>query len=207
MIEAKNLCFSYGKKEILRDFSVRVGAGELIALMGSSGSGKTTLLRLFAGLEKPQSGELTVKTDKTAVVFQEPRLFPWLTVEENIDAVLPPKEKPEERQKAIAQALAFVGLGESTGKKPTELSGGMRSRAALARALAYGKMTGAELYLLDEPFSALDETMRRELSLALREEIKKRGATVILVTHSTADAECFADRVIPIGENSPEIKA
>ena len=200
MIRAKNLCFAYGEKQIIRDFSLHVKKGELVALMGASGSGKTTLLRLFAGLEKPQSGELTAETEKIVVAFQEPRLFPWLTVEQNIDAVLPPKTEKAERQKLIAEALAFVGLTGSAGKKPAELSGGMKSRAALARALAYGAMTNAELYLLDEPFSALDESMREELSVALREQMRARGATAILVTHNTSDAEKFADRLIRIDD-------
>lgn len=200
MIEAKDLCFSYGKKPVIGNFSVRIKKGELTALMGASGSGKTTLLRLFAGLEKPQSGELTVRTGKVVTVFQEPRLFPWLTVEKNLEAVLPPKAEKTERQNAIAEALAFVGLSDSANKKPTELSGGMRSRASLARALAYGAATGAELYLLDEPFSALDESGREELSAALRERMRKYGATAILVTHNTADAERFADRIIKIEE-------
>ena len=208
MIEAKNLCFGYGEKQILRDFSFRAEKGELVALMGASGSGKTTLFRLFAGLEKPQTGELKIETEKIAVVFQEPRLFPWMTVEKNIEAVLPPKTEKNERQKEIAKALAFVGLTDSAGKKPAELSGGMRSRVSLARALAYGAMTNAELYLLDEPFSALDEAMREALSTALRSEMRERGATAILVTHNTSDAEHFADRIIRIEnqrEPSPDV--
>ena len=204
MIRAKNLCFAYGEKQIIRDFSLDVKTGELVALMGASGSGKTTLLRLFAGLERPQMGELKLETEKTVVAFQEPRLFPWLTVEKNIEAVLPPKSEQTERQKAINEALAFVGLTESVGKKPAELSGGMRSRAALARALVYGAMTSAELYLLDEPFSALDEAMREQLSAALRNELQKRGATAILVTHNTSDAEKFADRLVKIDEKIPQ---
>ena len=202
MIEVKDLCFAYGEKQIIRDFSLDVKTGELVALMGASGSGKTTLLRLFAGLEKPQSGEIRIGTDKTVVAFQEPRLFPWLTVEQNMDAVLPPKIEKTDRQKAIAEALAFVGLTGSEGQKPAELSGGMRSRASLARALAYGKLTGAELYLLDEPFSALDEAKRDELSAALRELMRERGATAVLVTHNTSDAERFADRLIRIDDLS-----
>ena len=200
MIRAKNLCFSYGEKQIFRDFSMAAEKGELVAIMGASGSGKTTLLRLLAGLEKPRAGELKVETEEPVVVFQEPRLFPWLTVEKNIEAILPPKTEKTEGQKAIAEALAFVGLTESAKQKPTELSGGMRSRAALARALAYGTVTNARLYLLDEPFSALDEAMRAQLSAELRRYMRERGATAILVTHSTSDAERFADRTVRIGE-------
>lgn len=192
MICLDNVAFSYGEKRVLDGFSLTAQSGELLAVMGPSGCGKSTLLHLLAGLRAPQGGTLTVDERLPVYVFQEPRLFPWLTVTENILAVLP-KGAPED---GIADSLALVGLSAEGSALPSSLSGGMKSRASLARALAYGTAVGSSLYLLDEPFSALDEPLRKSLCSALKDRFRASGATALLVTHDPDEAAAFADRVV-----------
>lgn len=191
MIRFDQVSFSYGDKEVLSELSFCLETGELLAVMGESGCGKTTLLHLAAGLQGPQTGEIRSDHARVSIAFQEPRLFPWLTVRENLLSALPQSERRagEERLSAL---LAEMGLSDVEGLYPRELSGGMKSRVSLARALLYG----GDLLLLDEPFSALDEEMRQELATRLRRELKKEGKTAILVTHLRAEAEAFADRVL-----------
>lgn len=190
MLNIHELSFSYGEKKILDRFSISVKAGEIVAVMGPSGCGKSTLLHLIAGLKKPTCGEITCNADRISYAFQEPRLFPWMTVEENLLAVL--SSRDETARKQAEQALYTVSLSDAKALFPAELSGGMRTRASLARALTYG----GDLFLLDEPFSALDAALRRSLAERLRNEFKARGATVILVTHDSEDASILADRTV-----------
>ena len=129
MLKITNLSFSFDKKNILEDFSLELKKGEILAVMGSSGYGKTTLLELIAGLYKPQKGEIVNTFEKIAYAFQEPRLFPWLTVRENLLAVM--DEKNENAEKTVLNTLELVGLSDSVDKYPEELSGGMKSRASL----------------------------------------------------------------------------
>lgn len=189
MLTFQNVSFSYDQKEVLTKLSFSLEKGEILAIMGESGCGKSTLLQLVAGFLKPTSGSIANNATQISYAFQEPRLFPWLTVSENLRAVLTDKDEVEKR---ISDALEAVSLTNAAGLYPDELSGGMKSRAALARALAYG----GDLYLLDEPFAALNEELRAELSVTLREKIKQSGASAILVTHQRADAECIADRIL-----------
>ena len=189
MLEFQNVCFAYGKKQVLTDLSFTLSDGEILAVMGESGCGKSTLLQLVAGFLKPKSGIILNQACKISYAFQEPRLFPWLTVTENLRAVLSDKDTADSR---IADALDAVSLSDAAHLYPDELSGGMKSRASLARALAYG----GDLYLLDEPFAALNEELRAELSIKLRERIRQSGASAILVTHQRADAELMADRIL-----------
>lgn len=189
MLEFQNVCFSYGKKSVLTDLSFTLADGEILAVMGESGCGKSTLLQLVAGFLKPKSGSIVNHANKISYAFQEPRLFPWLTVAENLRAVLTDKDGADQR---IKDALEAVSLAEAAGLYPDELSGGMKSRASLARALAYG----GDLYLLDEPFAALNDELRAELLVKLRERIKQSGASAILVTHQKTDAEWMADKIL-----------
>ena len=192
MLKIENLSFSYDREHpIFKDFNLEVQDGELLAIMGPSGCGKSTLLSLIAGFLKPDSGKILCPTKRISYAFQEPRLFPWLTVEENLKAVLP-KDAPTLQ---IRDMLAFVGLSGTEKLYPDELSGGMKSRISLARALLYG----GELFLLDEPFSALDQELSTALAKKLREHLKNTGASAILITHRREDALILADRVI---ENS-----
>ncbi len=189
MIQIKDLYFAYTPdKPILNFANMTLANGELLAVMGPSGCGKSTLLSLIAGLQKPTFGSLECDFERIATVFQEPRLFPWLTVKENIRAVLPKGTD----EAVILEAMEFVELADVGNQYPDELSGGMKSRVALARALAYG----GDLFLLDEPFAALNEDLRRPLAKKLREHLKKIGASAVLITHQSADAEIFADRIL-----------
>ena len=189
MLKIESIHFSFGRKTVFSDFSLSVKAGETVAVMGDSGCGKTTLLRLIAGLEKPQQGTISCNAKRIAYVFQEPRLFPWLTVAENLRTVLTDREDTDQ---AVLHALQTVGLAENADFYPDELSGGMKIRASLARAL----VSGGDLFLLDEPFSALNEELRGELATKLKQILKERGITAILVTHQVSDAEILADRII-----------
>lgn len=190
MLKITDLSFSFDKKKILEDFSLELKKGEILAIMGPSGYGKTTLLRLVAGLLKPQKGEIENAFEKTAYAFQEPRLFPWLTVKENLLAVM--GDKDENAKETVLECLELVELSDALDKYPSELSGGMKSRASLARALAFG----GDLFLFDEPFAALDEDLRHSLAEKIKEYIQTRGASAILVTHNKEDAENIADRIL-----------
>ncbi len=193
MLKIENLSFSYDREHpIFEGFDLEVQDGELLAVMGPSGCGKSTLLGLVAEFLTPTAGTITRNAKQISYAFQEPRLFPWLTVEENLRAVLPKDAPPSQ----ITNMLAFVELSGTEKLYPDELSGGMRSRLSLARALLYG----GDLFLLDEPFSALDRELSISLSKKVREYLKSIGASAILVTHQLEDAKLFADRII---EKSP----
>lgn len=189
MLHLDQISFSYGQKQILEHLSLTLKKGELLAVMGPSGCGKSTLLHLIAGLKRPNGGSITVNAARISYVFQEPRLFPWLTLEQNLRAVLSDQETADGR---IEKALDAVGLSDSASLYPAQLSGGMKIRASLARALAFG----GDLFLLDEPFASLDETLCNELCIKLREYFKQNGISAILVTHRTQDAQSFADRIL-----------
>ncbi|MBE6835525.1 MAG: ABC transporter ATP-binding protein [Ruminococcaceae bacterium] len=174
MIEFKNVCFSYGEKQVLKDFNLKVEDGERLCLYGESGKGKTTVLRLIMGLEKPDSGEITVTGDISAV-FQEDRLLPFLTVEENIREMTG-CEKPEE-------ILSSLNLINEKGEYPSALSGGMARRAAIARALC----KKSEIYIFDEPFTGLDGKNIEKASETINKATE--GKTVIAVLHEKNHAE------------------
>ncbi len=192
MLRIKDITFAYGKKNIFENFSLELNRGEILAIMGPSGCGKTTLLGLITGLYKAQRGEIEKSAQRIAYVFQEPRLFPWLTVKENLLAVM--EEADENALKTVVDCLELVGLSDALDKYPSELSGGMKSRASLARALAYG----GDLFLLDEPFAALDEDLRHDLAAKLKEYLRARDASAILVTHNKEDATEIADRILTL---------
>ena len=191
MLNILDLSFSYDELPVLEGLSLSVADGELVAIMGESGCGKSTLLHLIAGLLKPTQGSISVDTEEITYVFQEPRLFPWLSLKENL---LAPLAKQPDNAARVSEILQKVGLSGFEDYYPDELSGGMKSRASLARALLFD----GKLFLLDEPFSALNEEMRASLATELRAELKARGATAILVTHQRTDAERFADRIIEL---------
>lgn len=199
MLELRHLSKVYPNgTAALQDFTLNVGAGEAVAIIGGSGCGKSTLLRLIAGLEQPSRGEVLVDGERitqphpaVGLVFQEPRLLPWLTVGDNVGFGLEGVPAAE-RQKRVHDALDSVGLAEQAGKWPREMSGGMAQRVALARAL----VTGPSVLLLDEPFSALDALTRAGLQDHLVRLWQDSRPTLLLVTHDIEEALLIANRVV-----------
>jgi NitT/TauT family transport system ATP-binding protein len=182
------------------DVNLDVGKGEFLCLIGPSGCGKTTLLNLFAGLEKPDQGELlldgrpiTGPGPDRAVLFQEPALFPWMSVRRNVEFALKMIGVPrDERGDRSQHWLRKVHLGRFADVQPHELSGGMRQRAALARALA----CQPEVLLADEPFAALDAQTREILQEELQQVWTETKHTFVFVTHNVREAVFLADRVV-----------
>lgn len=185
MIEIRDLCFSYGEKTVFKDLDLTL-SGQVTVLEGVSGSGKTTLLRLIAGLLKPDSGRISGVPQKTAVMFQEDRLFPWLTAQENVAAVL-----LKERAGDAAWWLKRLELTEEEiKKKPEFLSGGQRRRVSMARALAFG----GELLIMDEPMKGLDEA----LAARIIPIIKAGGVPMVVTTHSEFEAKLWGGEMIAL---------
>jgi NitT/TauT family transport system ATP-binding protein len=173
--------------------SLEVAPGEFVCLIGASGCGKSTLLNLVAGLDAPTSGKISTGGQRVALMFQEPALFPWLTAARNVELALRASGVPKaERRRRAAELLDVVRLGSFAGKRPHELSGGMRQRVALARALAQD----AEILLMDEPFGALDAMTRDLLHDELDRICAERGLTVLFVTHNVREAVRLGDRVV-----------
>lgn len=196
-VEIKHLVKKYNDKIVLDDFSLVLPQKGTVCLFGPSGCGKTTLLNCMAGLDSFDSGEIIgVQDKKISYLFQEDRLLPWISAKENIAAVLHlnAKKNSEEAEKW----LALVGLEGEGNKLPAQLSGGMRQRVAIARALAYG----GGLYLLDEPFHALDEERKSQIISLIQEHTP--DSLKILVTHDPHEAELFADITYVL--NGPPVK-
>ncbi|HWJ96084.1 MAG TPA: ABC transporter ATP-binding protein [Telluria sp.] len=196
----KNTAKSFGGLQVIKDFSRDFEEGELVALVGPSGCGKSTLLHIAAGLEKPSAG--SVLADGKAVtgphpermlMFQENALYPWLTLAQNVAMALELQkvDKKQAREQAV-QWLAKVKLKGFEDYYPHQVSGGMRQRAALARAF----ISHPKVLLLDEPFGALDALTRMTLQDALRELIREARPTVLLVTHDVDEALFLADRIL-----------
>lgn len=182
---------------------LNVANGEIVALVGGSGCGKTTLLRLIAGLDAASSGQIRLDSQiisgpsaDVGVIFQEPRLFPWLTIEDNVAFGLS-RLSAFEREGLVANALTRVGLQDHGHRWPRELSGGQQQRAAIARAL----ITRPRLLIMDEPFSALDPTTRQSLHRHLLSLWDESRPTVLMVTHDVEEAVTLADRIIVMQPN------
>jgi NitT/TauT family transport system ATP-binding protein len=195
------------RTEALSDIDLTISDGEFVALIGRSGCGKTTLLRTIAGLVNPTAGEVLVEgrplwhgtgvdssvISQLGVVFQDPNLFPWYSVAENI--ALPLKLRGYDRRKRwerVEELAELVGLSGFEHSYPRELSGGMRQRAAIARALS----TRPTLLLMDEPFGALDALTRDRMNMELQRIALATQATVVFVTHDITEAVFLADRVV-----------
>ncbi len=183
--------------EALRDVSLRVQSGELVAIVGPSGCGKSTLLRIAAGLHTCSSGHIlldgqriTGPSDRVSLMFQDAALLPWRSVRRNI--ALPLELRGLTESKRVADLIETVGLQGFADAPPRELSGGMAQRVALARAL----VTQPPILLLDEPFGALDAMTRETLTLALAEICRSAGTTALFVTHSISEAVFLADRIV-----------
>ncbi len=203
-----NLAHAYGDHKTLQGVSLEVERGEIVSLLGPSGCGKTTLLRLIAGLERLETGTITLGNEllssasmhpppenrPVGLVFQEHALFPSMSVSENIEFGLSALSKSE-RAKRRAELLDMVGLPGIESRKPGTLSGGQQQRVALARALA----PAPQVMLLDEPYASVDVMLRRELREAARLLLKQAGSASILVTHDPDEALEMSDRIAVMG--------
>jgi nitrate/nitrite transport system ATP-binding protein len=203
-LELHNVSKSYGGTDVLTNINLSIEEGEFVALIGFSGSGKTTLMSILAGLIKPDAGEVRLRGQVAGdagpdrgVVFQSYSLMPWLTVFENValsvDSVFA-KESKAQRRARTEKYVRMVGLSHATDRRPAELSGGMRQRVAVARALAMNP----EFLLLDEPLSALDALTRGKLQDEIEAIWREEKKTVVLVTNDVDEALLLADRIIPL---------
>ena len=213
ILEAEGIRLSYPRSDgtahtVLQNFSLRLEAGEVIALLGPSGVGKSSLLRVLAGLQSAERGSVRLKGEtlngphpRSSFVFQDPSLLPWLTLEENVGFGLDFKHQPAitkaQKQARVRAAIEEVDLHGANARYPAELSGGMAQRTALARSLA----RQPEILLLDEPFSALDEVTRADMQLLLKKITADHGTAAVLVTHDIDEALIVADRIVLIGGN------
>lgn len=203
MLEVRNVSKTFGRRQgqqnnALENINLTIDTSEIVSLVGTSGCGKSTLLRIISGLTQPSAGAVrlagqtvTGPTPAAAMVFQEPRLMPWLSARENIRLAL--LHQPwRQQERLIDDALAKVGLSKFAAALPKELSGGMAQRVAIARALA----RKPSVLLLDEPFSALDSFTRQSLQDHLLGLWSALNITMVLVTHDVEEAVVLSDRVV-----------
>ncbi len=192
-VELRDKTFANGVQTV-RDVQFEVPAGEFVALVGPSGTGKTTLLNMIAGLETDFQGSIQAPRDALSYMFQEPRLMPWLSVENNIRLVLdaPPLQTDSERFVRMDNLLQQLGLNEFRTAFPKQLSGGLKRRVALVRAF----VTQPQLLLMDEPFQSLDEPTAQDLRQLLMQLWQSTRPTVLFVTHSLNEALQLADRIL-----------
>lgn len=189
MITLKNISKNFSEKAVLQNLHFTINKGDHIAIMAPSGAGKTTLANIIAGLLKPDSGEI-IKDPNTTIsyLFQEDRLLPWVSAFKNIDLVNRSKHKTD-------YFLKNLGLFDDREKYPSELSGGMNRRIALARCLAFK----SDLYILDEPLKGLDERRKKTVISFLQEYLK--DSTLLLITHDLSEAQALCDKFFNLTEN------
>ena len=195
-MEIQNLCKSYqvsGRKlDVLNQLDLNIDDHGITVILGRSGCGKTTLLRLIAGLEHADSGEIG-DVGKTGIIFQEPRLMPWLNVTDNILFGLPKSERKQKTEHAkLKHLIELTGLSGFEKAFPSQLSGGMQQRAALARALAYEP----EYLLMDEPFAALDHFTRKQMQEELLKIHSEEKKGILFVTHSIDEAMTIGKKIV-----------
>ncbi len=197
--------FGHGRDAVtaLLDIDLTVDEGEFVCLVGASGCGKSTILNLVAGLDEPTAGVVRTRSRPT-LMFQDPALFPWLTVRSNVE--LPMRLAgigKQQRRERAEHLLETVHLGGFGAKRPHQLSGGMRQRAAMARAFAQD----ADILLMDEPFGALDAMTRDALHDELETLSRQRGLTVLFVTHNVREAARLGDRIVVLSPRPGRVKA
>jgi len=202
LLRIQNVAKSFGKNAVLRNISLEIGQGEFLTILGESGSGKTTLLRIIAGFESASSGEVWMGGERLDLlppyrrrvntVFQQYALFPHMTVEQNVAYGLRVAKAPEpEITSRVAEALDKVKMSAFATTKPSKISGGQQQRVALARAL----VNRPRLLLLDEPLSALDANLRRQMQVELKSLQREVGITFVFVTHDQEEAMVMSDRI------------
>lgn len=210
LVSFRHVHKSWQQVTALQNFSLDIAAGELVVLVGSSGCGKSTLLRMLIGLEPATQGEIRVNGEpvrgvgkERGIVFQEPRLFPWLTVIDNVMLGLADEKlsRGVKRQRALAM-LERVQLQEFAHALPSRLSGGMAQRVAIAR----GLIARPQILMLDEPFGALDALTRHTLQQELLHIHRRTGTTTLLVTHDVEEAVVLADRVVVLSPRPGRIR-
>nr|WP_041668956.1 ABC transporter ATP-binding protein [Acetobacterium woodii] len=200
----KNLSKKYGEEVIFDNFNLVFEKNKITGILGPSGAGKTTLLNLCSGLIQPDSGSIEgINSQSISYIFQEPRLLPWLTVQENLRFIFPETsvKKNCRHDREIKAMLELVGLGTESGYYPQELSGGMRQRVSIARAFLHP----SELLLMDEPFSSLDESLKQRLIddfLKIWEQDKR---TVIFVSHNEFEIKGLAQVVLTFSDKPIQI--
>ena len=198
----RNVAKSFGRNQVLRNVSLDVAEGEFLTILGESGSGKTTLLRIIAGFETASSGELWMGSERldrqppyrrpVNTVFQHYALFPHLSVEQNVAYGLRVAKRPEaETRQRVTEALSMVKMTAQATAKPSRISGGQQQRVALARAL----VNRPRLLLLDEPLSALDANLRRQMQVELKSLQREVGTAFVFVTHDQEEAMVMSDRI------------
>ncbi|HGL5836802.1 TPA: ABC transporter ATP-binding protein [Serratia marcescens] len=210
LVSFRHVRKSWQQVTALQNFSLDIAAGELVVLVGSSGCGKSTLLRMLAGLEAATQGDICINGElvtsvgkERGIVFQEPRLFPWLNVIENVMLGLADEKlsRAEKRQRAL-EMLERVQLSEFANALPAQLSGGMAQRVAIAR----GLVARPQILMLDEPFGALDALTRHTLQRELLQIHQRAGTTTLLVTHDVEEAVALADRVVVLSPRPGRIR-
>lgn len=214
VISLQDICLTYKSNnrqvEALRNINQDIYEGEFICVLGPSGCGKTSLLKIIAGYEKATSGDVVVADQKhvkpnadVGVVFQHPNLFPWLTIQKNVEFGLQMKNKnKKEREEQASYYLEMVGLSDFAHLLPHELSGGMKQRAAIARALA----NNPKVILMDEPFGALDALTRETMQSHLREIWMKTNKSIYFITHDVEEALLLSTRILVLKANPGRVE-
>jgi len=211
LLEVRNVAKRFGSTEVLKNISLNIASGEFLTLLGESGSGKTTLLRLIAGFEQPTSGEIWMSGERldtlppykrrVNTVFQQYALFPHLSVRDNVAYGLRVKGiSAAEINGRVEEALRMVKMLDFAGSRPSKLSGGQQQRVALARAL----INRPKLLLLDEPLSALDANLRKQMQSELKSLQREIGITFLFVTHDQEEAMALSDRIALLRDGALE---